>query len=55
MLSQLRVLMAAGQRATRCRRRGHLWTEMAYPPACAQCGRTRAQVALEAEERPVAA
>jgi hypothetical protein len=41
MLSQLRVLVAARQRNAHCRRNGHAWTDMAYPPACVYCGRTR--------------
>jgi hypothetical protein len=41
MLSHIRVLVAARQRAAQCRRQGHAWTAMAYPPACVTCGRTR--------------
>lgn len=41
MLLQLRGLVDLRQRSSRCRRQGHLWTDMAYPPACSQCGRTR--------------
>jgi hypothetical protein len=48
MLPHLRGVLAAGQRAVQCRVIGHTWTDMAYPPACSQCGRT--QVAAEADQ-----
>ena len=48
MLSQLRGVLAAGvvagQRVMHCRLIGHTWTDMSYPPACTQCGRTQLPV-----------
>jgi hypothetical protein len=55
MLSQLRVLVAARQRDALCRREGHAWTDMAYPPACVHCGRTRTTPAGLSENSPAAA
>ncbi len=41
----LRAPLAAWHRGGSCRRGGHAWTDMANPPACAHCGRTRTSAA----------
>jgi hypothetical protein len=42
--------VVAGQRAVLCRLTGHSWTDMAYPPACSQCGRTQTAGSSPPEE-----
>jgi hypothetical protein len=39
MLSHIRERVA--RRREQCRRIGHQWTDMSYPPACTHCGRCR--------------
>jgi hypothetical protein len=52
MLAPLRTLVTARQRVNHCRRHGHAWTDMAEPPACMVCGRTRRSDGLERADAP---